>query len=78
MTVHLDYARLKAEHRKLKKYFENAYENRYKTPPISETIRRISRCENVTLDFYRSKKEKTDLLDAALELDDWDVIVTVK
>lgn len=76
-TVHLDYARLKSEHRKLKKYFENAYDNRYRTPSVTETIRRLARCEPVPLDFYKSKKEKWDLLDAALELDDWDVVITV-
>lgn len=77
ITVHLDYARLKSEHRKLRKYFENADANRYKTPSVTETIKRLSRCEPVALDFYRSKQEKMCLLDTALELNDWDVVVTI-
>ncbi|KAL3075500.1 hypothetical protein niasHS_012007 [Heterodera schachtii] len=77
VTIHLDYARLKAEHRKLKKYFESACESRYKTPPVRETIRRLNRAEPVALDLYRLHSEKMELLREALEECDWDGIITV-
>uniref|UniRef100_A0A914LD61 Uncharacterized protein n=1 Tax=Meloidogyne incognita TaxID=6306 RepID=A0A914LD61_MELIC len=76
-TIQLDYSRLKAEHRKLKKYFEADYKNRFKPLPINETVRRLCNCESTSLDLYISKKDKLDLLDEGLESGNWDVVVTI-
>ncbi|CAK5074147.1 unnamed protein product [Meloidogyne enterolobii] len=76
-TIQLDYSRLKAEHRKLKKYFEADYKNRFKPLPINETVRRLCNCEPTSLDLYISKKDKLDLLDEGLESGNWDVVVTI-
>uniref|UniRef100_A0A1I8BQR9 Homeobox domain-containing protein n=1 Tax=Meloidogyne hapla TaxID=6305 RepID=A0A1I8BQR9_MELHA len=66
-TIQLDYTRLKAEHRKLKEYFEADYKNRFKPLPIKETVRRLCNCEPTSLDLYISKKDKLDLLDEGRE-----------
>uniref|UniRef100_A0A915M908 Uncharacterized protein n=1 Tax=Meloidogyne javanica TaxID=6303 RepID=A0A915M908_MELJA len=76
-TIQLDYSRLKAEHRKLKKYFEADYKNRFKPLPINETVRRLCNCEPTSLDLYISKKDKLDLLDEGLESGNWDVVITI-
>ncbi|CAK5032430.1 unnamed protein product [Meloidogyne enterolobii] len=76
-TIQLDYSRLKAEHRKLKKYFEADYKNRFKPLPINETVRRLCNCEPTSLDLYISKQDKLDLLDEGLESGNWDVVITI-
>uniref|UniRef100_A0A914L9Z3 Uncharacterized protein n=1 Tax=Meloidogyne incognita TaxID=6306 RepID=A0A914L9Z3_MELIC len=76
-TIQLDYSRLKAEHRKLKKYFEADYKNRFKPLPMNETVRRLCNCEPTSLDLYISKKDKLDLLDEGLESRNWDVVITI-
>ncbi|KAF7632887.1 hypothetical protein Mgra_00007746 [Meloidogyne graminicola] len=77
VTIHLDFERLKSEHRKLKKYFEIDYKNRFNPPSISEAVRRLCLCEPVSLDLYISKKDKFDLLDEGLQSYNWDVVVMI-
>lgn len=50
---------------------------RYRAPPIQETIKRIRSCEPVSLDLYRSKSDKIELLDAVIETLDRDAITRV-
>ncbi|EFO16596.2 hypothetical protein LOAG_11909 [Loa loa] len=50
---------------------------RYRAADPQLTIRRLLRNDSVSLDLYRSKKEKLDLLDAALESCDGNVIIAV-
>lgn len=76
-TIQLDYTRLKAEHRKLKEYFEADYKNRFKPLPIKETVRRLCNCEPTSLDLYISKKDKLDLLDEGRESGNWYVVIMI-
>ncbi|CAD5232297.1 unnamed protein product [Bursaphelenchus xylophilus] len=76
-TVHLDYARLKSEHHKLQKYLDRVRSERFEPPSVETTIKRLRRCEPVALDFYKSKQDKTELLDEAINSQDTDVILTV-
>uniref|UniRef100_A0A7E4UV39 Vps16_C domain-containing protein n=1 Tax=Panagrellus redivivus TaxID=6233 RepID=A0A7E4UV39_PANRE len=76
-TVHLDYSRLKSEHRKLQRHLEFVRAERFKPPSPEEAVRRLCACQPVALDFYRSRQNKVDLLDAALVTLDRDVIVRV-
>ncbi|VDN17172.1 unnamed protein product [Gongylonema pulchrum] len=81
-TAQLDYSRLKSEHRKLQKHLEVFVLNqvrleRYRAADPEVTIRRLLRGDSVTLDLYRSKKEKLNLLDAALDSYDGNVIIAV-
>ncbi|EJW70826.1 hypothetical protein WUBG_18266, partial [Wuchereria bancrofti] len=75
-TTQLDYSRLKSEHRKLQKHLQVRLE-RYRAADPEHTIRRLLRNDPVSLDLYRSKKEKLDLLEAALESYDGNVIIAV-
>ncbi|TKR60479.1 hypothetical protein L596_027721 [Steinernema carpocapsae] len=76
-TAHIDFSRLRSEHRKLQQHLENVRADRFRAVDVEETIRRLMRCEPVALDFYRSKQEKLDLIDAAIRAIDTDVILTV-
>uniref|UniRef100_A0A0R3S7C9 Vps16_C domain-containing protein n=1 Tax=Elaeophora elaphi TaxID=1147741 RepID=A0A0R3S7C9_9BILA len=76
-TAQLDYSRLKSEHRKLQKHLEQVRLERYRAADPELTIRRLLRNDPVSLDLYRSKKEKLDLLEAALESCDGNVITAV-
>ncbi|CAG9532506.1 unnamed protein product [Cercopithifilaria johnstoni] len=76
-TAQLDYSRLKSEHRKLQKHLEQVRLERYRAADPELTIRRLLRNDSVSLDLYRSKKEKLDLLEAALESCDGNVIIAV-
>lgn len=76
-TTQLDYSRLKSEHRKLQKHLEQVRLERYRAADPEHTIRRLLRNDSVSLDLYRSKKEKLDLLEAALESYDGNVIIAV-
>uniref|UniRef100_A0A0K0DPD8 Vps16_C domain-containing protein n=1 Tax=Angiostrongylus cantonensis TaxID=6313 RepID=A0A0K0DPD8_ANGCA len=76
----LDYSRLKAEHRKLQRYLEVVYAvryDRYRAPDIKEAVRRLLKGDPVSLEWYRSKEEKLQLLDAAIDIVDGNVILTV-
>ncbi|KAE9552601.1 hypothetical protein FO519_004183 [Halicephalobus sp. NKZ332] len=76
-TVYLDFSRLKSEHKKLQKHLEHVRSERYRAPSIAETIKRLRNCEPVILDFYRSREQKVELLDAAMDTLDHDVIIRV-
>lgn len=76
-TAQLDYSRLKSEHRKLQKHLEQVRLERYRAADPEITVRRLLRGDPVTLDLYRSKKEKLNLLDAALDSYDGNVIIAV-
>ncbi|KAI6199714.1 Spermatogenesis-defective protein 39 [Aphelenchoides besseyi] len=65
-TVHFDYARLKTEHNKLQKYLEHVRHERFQPLPVTDAIKRLRSCRNVSLDFYKSKQQKIELLDAAV------------
>jgi len=77
LTIHLDYGRLKSEHLKLQKHFEKFCGNRNKPLPVSDTVRRLAEGNSVSLDLYKSKKKKIEILDSAVESLDWDSIITV-
>ncbi|CAD5223721.1 unnamed protein product [Bursaphelenchus okinawaensis] len=76
-TVHLDYSRLKSEHHKLQKYLDKVRAERFEPPSVETTIKRLKRCDPVALDFYKSKQDKVELLDEAINSRDNDVILTV-
>ncbi|KAJ1366766.1 hypothetical protein KIN20_027522 [Parelaphostrongylus tenuis] len=73
----LDYSRLKAEHRKLQRHLEAARYDRYRAPDVKEAVRRLLKGDPVSLEWYRSKEEKLQLLDAAIDIVDGNVILTV-
>uniref|UniRef100_A0A915ECV5 Vps16 C-terminal domain-containing protein n=1 Tax=Ditylenchus dipsaci TaxID=166011 RepID=A0A915ECV5_9BILA len=77
VTVQLDYSRLKSEHKKLQKHFETIRKERYKAIPVYEAVKRLGKCQSVSLDLYKSKQDKTNLLEAALDSLDHDIICTV-
>ncbi|KAI1713721.1 dnaJ domain-containing protein [Ditylenchus destructor] len=77
VTVQLDYSRLKSEHKKLQKHFENIRKERYKPLPVYEAVKRLRQCQPVSLDLYKSKQDKQNLLEAALDTCDHDVICVV-
>uniref|UniRef100_A0A915PVG5 Vps16 C-terminal domain-containing protein n=1 Tax=Setaria digitata TaxID=48799 RepID=A0A915PVG5_9BILA len=76
-TTQLDYSRLKSEHRKLQKHLEQVRLERFRAAESEVTVRRLLRNDSVSLDLYRSKKEKLDLLEAALDSYDGNVIIAV-
>lgn len=76
-TVNLDYARLRLEHKKLQKHFENIRKERFQPLPVKDTIKRLKKCQPVSLDLYKTKKQKLDLLEVALDSLDHDIIITV-
>ncbi|KAI6219604.1 Spermatogenesis-defective protein 39 [Aphelenchoides fujianensis] len=76
-TVHFDYARLKAEHHKLQRYLEHVRHERFQPLPVAEAIKRLRACRNVSLDFYRSKQQKVELLDAAVASLSDDIVIVV-
>ncbi|CAJ0586224.1 unnamed protein product, partial [Mesorhabditis spiculigera] len=73
----LDFSRLRAEHRKLQRHCEALRADRFRPPDISETIGRLFKNEPVSLDLYKSKKDKLALLDAAISFVDGNVILAV-
>ncbi|KAI1704636.1 spermatogenesis-defective protein 39 [Ditylenchus destructor] len=77
VTVQLDYSRLKSEHKKLQKHFENIRKERYNPLPVYEAVKRLRQCQPVSLDLYKSKQDKLNLLEAALDTCDHDVICVV-
>ncbi|VDN05054.1 unnamed protein product [Thelazia callipaeda] len=76
-TAQLDYSRLKAEHRKLQKHLEQVRLERYRPSDPEVTVRRLLQNDPVSLDLYRSMNEKLDLLEAALDSYDGNVILAV-
>uniref|UniRef100_F1L335 VPS33B-interacting protein n=1 Tax=Ascaris suum TaxID=6253 RepID=F1L335_ASCSU len=76
-TTQLDYSRLKSEHRKLQKHLEQVRHDRFRAADPVLTVRRLMNGEPVTMDLYRSRKEKLDLLDEALNSFDGNVITAV-
>lgn len=73
----LDYSRLKAEHRKLQRHLEAVRHDRYRAPDVREAVRRLLKGDPVSLEWYRSKEEKAQLLDAAIDIVDSNVILAV-
>ncbi|PAV69142.1 hypothetical protein WR25_05792 isoform B [Diploscapter pachys] len=73
----LDYSRLRAEHRKLQKHLETVRHERFRPLNVKETIRRLMRGDPVSLDLYRTKAEKMELLDSAIDHVDSQVIQPV-
>lgn len=51
--------------------------DRYRAPDIKEAVRRLLKGDPVSLEWYRSKEEKLQLLDAAIDIVDGNVILTV-
>lgn len=76
-TTQLDYSRLKSEHRKLQRHLEQIRFERYRPADPEITVRRLQCGESVALDLYRSKKEKLNLLDTALDSFDGNVVIAV-
>ncbi|KAK6058442.1 hypothetical protein COOONC_03988 [Cooperia oncophora] len=74
----LDYSRLKAEHRKLQRHLEAVRHDRYRAPDVKEAVRRLLKGDPVSLEWYRSKEEKIQLLDAAIDIIDGNVILAVQ
>ncbi|EYC36258.1 hypothetical protein Y032_0914g3028 [Ancylostoma ceylanicum] len=73
----LDYSRLRAEHRKLQRHLEAVRHDRYRAPDVKEAVRRLLKGNPVSLEWYRSKEEKVQLLDAAIDIVDGNVILAV-
>ncbi|VDM66874.1 unnamed protein product, partial [Strongylus vulgaris] len=79
----LDYSRLRAEHRKLQRHLEASQfflavrHDRYRAPEVKEAVRRLLKGDPVSLEWYRSKEEKVQLLDAAIDIVDGNVILAV-
>uniref|UniRef100_A0A914VU44 Vps16 C-terminal domain-containing protein n=1 Tax=Plectus sambesii TaxID=2011161 RepID=A0A914VU44_9BILA len=73
----LDHTRLKSEHKKLQIRYEQVRQERYHPPEIDETIRRLLRGESAILELYKTKHKKVQLLEAALDLRDGNVILAV-
>ncbi|XGW07468.1 hypothetical protein V3C99_010556 [Haemonchus contortus] len=73
----LDYSRLKAEHRKLQRHLEAVRHDRYRAPDVKEAVRRLLKGDPVSLEWYRSKEEKVQLLEAAIDIVDGNVILAV-
>ncbi|CAI4222536.1 unnamed protein product [Auanema sp. JU1783] len=73
----LDYSRLKEEHRKLQRFLDDVRHKRFTAVGVHEAVRRLLKGEPVSLEFYRSKNDKVQLLDAAIDMVDGNVIQTV-
>lgn len=73
----LDYSRLKAEHRKLQQHLDNVKYERFRPVDIQVAVKRLLRGEPVALEFYKSLKDKEDLLQAAVSCYDQSVILKV-
>ncbi|ETN76791.1 hypothetical protein NECAME_11426 [Necator americanus] len=73
----LDYSRLRAEHRKLQRHLEAVRHDRYRAPDVKEAVRRLMKGDPVSLEWYRSKEEKVQLLEAAIAIVDGNVILAV-
>jgi hypothetical protein len=57
--------------------FQRVQEERFEPLSIGDTTTRLMKCEKVSLDFYKSKQQKLDLLDAAVASLCDDVILVV-
>uniref|UniRef100_A0AC35UGT3 Vps16_C domain-containing protein n=1 Tax=Rhabditophanes sp. KR3021 TaxID=114890 RepID=A0AC35UGT3_9BILA len=73
----LDYRRLQAEHRKLQHYLEIVRNERFVALPVKDIVIRLIKRESVPLDLLRTKQEKIDLIDYAIQYGYDDVIVRV-
>ncbi|CCD72490.1 Spermatogenesis-defective protein 39 [Caenorhabditis elegans] len=62
----LDYNRLRQEHRKLKDQHEVLRHERFQPLTIEASIKRMLQGHTVTLDYYRSLRDKTQLLKQAV------------
>ncbi|VDO18576.1 unnamed protein product [Heligmosomoides polygyrus] len=51
--------------------------DRYRAPDVREAVRRLLKGDPVSLEWYRSKEEKAQLLDAAIDIVDSNVILAV-
>ncbi|KHJ86509.1 hypothetical protein OESDEN_13736, partial [Oesophagostomum dentatum] len=51
--------------------------DRYRAPEVKEAVRRLLKGDPVSLEWYRSKEEKVQLLDAAIDIVDGNVILAV-
>uniref|UniRef100_A0A0M3J6G6 Spermatogenesis-defective protein 39 (inferred by orthology to a C. elegans protein) n=1 Tax=Anisakis simplex TaxID=6269 RepID=A0A0M3J6G6_ANISI len=76
-TTQLDYLRLKSEHRKLQNHLEHVRHERFRAADPLLTIRRLLTGEAITMDLYRSKREKLELLDEALRSFDGNAITVI-
>ncbi|PIO75069.1 hypothetical protein TELCIR_02912 [Teladorsagia circumcincta] len=52
--------------------------DRYRAPDVKEAVRRLLKGDPVSLEWYRSKEEKMQLLDAAIDIVDGNVILAVQ
>ncbi|CAI2353600.1 unnamed protein product [Caenorhabditis sp. 36 PRJEB53466] len=66
----LDHTRLKAEHRKLKDQHDLLRHERFQPLQIEVALNRMTQGHPVALDFYRSLREKTELLRQVVALHD--------
>lgn len=74
----MDYNRLRAEHRKLQKHLATIRHERFQPLEVRETVKRLRKGEAVTFDLYRTKAEKLQLLQAAMDTYDSDIIQRVR
>jgi len=72
-----DSAKLEAELNTVRRKLENLHSNRFRPDPAVETVQNIILGKPYSLEFYKSLKQKEDLLDCALEIGDGDAILAV-
>ncbi|KAI6189984.1 Spermatogenesis-defective protein 39 [Aphelenchoides bicaudatus] len=68
---------LKTQIRQIQRDLKRSLEDRFAPLPIQDTISRLRSCRPVSLDFYKSKQQKLDLLDAAVESMRDDIVLVV-
>uniref|UniRef100_A0A8R1HLQ7 Uncharacterized protein n=1 Tax=Caenorhabditis japonica TaxID=281687 RepID=A0A8R1HLQ7_CAEJA len=73
----LDYNRLRAEHRKLKDQHEILRHERFQPLTIDATIRRMIQGHSVSLDHYRSLRDKSELLRQAADTFDTNTVFKI-
>jgi len=73
----MDGAKLENELKTVRRKLENVQSSRFKPDPAVETIQNIILGKPYSLEFYKSLKQKEDLLDCALEIGDGDAILAV-
>jgi hypothetical protein len=57
--------------------YQATRDERYKSPPVEEVVERLAECRPTSLELFRSRRDKEQLLRAALARPNWDITVTV-
>ncbi|CAB3396838.1 unnamed protein product [Caenorhabditis bovis] len=73
----LDYSRLKSEHRKLQQHLETVRHDRFRPLSVEKAVERMIHGNEVSLDCYRSYREKQALLNCAVNSFDSNTIFKV-